>query len=261
MPDRIVDGAVPKHEQLRAILLRHIADLPVGSPVPSERQLVHDHGVSRITVREAIGQLVAEGRLDRVRGKGTFVAHGAVRSTLHLASFTQEMTRLGHVPSTVVLVRDESVPPAETAVALQLPPGETAVHVRRLRLADGAPMSIDDGWYPSRVVPGLLTHDLSASLYRLLDEEYGHPVTSAAQTVSAEGSDDDVATLLGTRTGAPVLFFDRVSRSGEVPVEHARSWYRADRYRVQMNVTSAAPGPAWHPVAVDDADGPGGAAQ
>ena len=236
MPELIVDGAVPKHEQLRAILLRLVEDLPDGAPVPSERQLMGDHGVSRITVREAVGQLVNEGRLDRVRGKGTFVAHRAVRSTLHLASFTQEMTRLGHVPSTVVLVREEAVPPAETTAALHLGDGETAFHVRRLRLADGVPVSIDDGWYPARLVPGLFDHDLSRSLYRLLDEQYGHPVTGASQTVGAEEADADVATLLGTRTGAPVLSFDRVSRSGDVPVERARSWYRSDRYRVQMEV-------------------------
>ncbi|NIJ05182.1 GntR family transcriptional regulator [Frigoribacterium faeni] len=237
----ITDGAVPKHEQLRSILQRLAADdLPAGAAIPSERQLMVEHGVSRITVRQAVGQLVSEGWLTRVRGKGTFVAHRAVQSTLHLASFTSEMTALGHRPSTVVLVRDECVPEPETAAALRLSPGETALHVKRLRLADGEPVSIDDAWYPSARLPGLLERDLSLSLYRLLADEYDAPVTRATQTVAAREAQADIATLLGTRDGSPVLYFDRVSFSGDEPIERSESWYRSDRYRVTMQVSSAA---------------------
>ncbi|MBD8704790.1 GntR family transcriptional regulator [Frigoribacterium sp. CFBP9039] len=242
MPQHIVDGSVPKHEQLRGILQEMAAtELPAGAAVPSERQLMADYGVSRITVREAVGQLVNEGWLTRVRGKGTFVAHRVVQSTLHLASFTSEMTSLGHVPSTVVLVRDEAVPPADTAAALEIAPGETAFRVKRLRLADGEPVSIDDAWFPAARFAGLFDHDLTLSLYRLFGDEYDLPVTRARQTVSAEGASAETATLLGTRDGAPVLFFDRVSYSGDVPVEHSATWYRSDRYRVSMQVSSTEP--------------------
>ena len=242
MPQHIVDGAVPKHEQLRVILQELASgELPAGAAVPSERQLMADYGVSRITVREAVGQLVNEGWLTRVRGKGTFVAHRAVQSTLHLASFTDEMASLGHVPSTVVLVREEAVPPPETASALEMAARETAFHVKRLRLADGEPVSIDDAWFPAARLPGLLDRDLSLSLYRTLDEVYGLPVTSATQTVAAEEASAEMAPLLGTRDGAPVLFFDRVSRSGDLAIEHAASWYRSDRYRLSMRVSSTEP--------------------
>lgn len=239
MTDRIVDGAVPKHEQLRAIVQRLAAEAQPGTAIASERQLMHEHGVSRITVREAVGQLVNEGWLTRVRGKGTFVARRVVQSTLHLASFTDEMTKLGHVPSTVVLVKAEAVPPDETSTALGLETGDTAFHVKRLRLADGSPVSIDDAWFPTAPLTGLLDRDLSHSLYRTFATEYGAPVTRATQTVSAEEADHETATLLGTRDGAPVLYFDRVSYSGDLPIEHAKSWYRSDRYRVQMQVSSS----------------------
>ena len=200
MTTRITEGAEPKHQQLRRILLDLATTrLAPGAAIPSERQLIAEYGVSRITVREALGQLVNEGYLERVRGKGTFVAHRPVQSTLHLASFTEEMRAMGHVPTTVVLVREERVPPSDTAAALRLGEHDTAYHLKRLRMADGAPVSIDDAWLAA----------------------------------------DDVATLLGTRTGAPVLEFDRVSYSGDRPVEHARSWYRSDRYRVQMEVTAS----------------------
>ncbi|WP_423920448.1 GntR family transcriptional regulator [Frigoribacterium sp. 2-23] len=239
MTTPLVDGAVPKHEQLRRILQQRASDeLPAGAMIPSERQLMVEFGVSRITVREAIGQLVNEGWLTRSRGKGTFVAHRAVQSTLHLASFTDEMTSLGHVPSTVVLAKQQAVPPDDTATALGLDDGELALHVRRLRLADGEPVSIDDGWYPAALLPGLLDRDLSRSLYGTFERDYALSITHATQTVSAEEARVDLSTLLGTRSGAPVLFFDRVSFSDATPVEHAKSWYRADRYRVTMQVSA-----------------------
>jgi GntR family transcriptional regulator len=239
MTTQIIEGVVPKHEQLRRILLSLVTErLQPGAAIPSERALIAEYGVSRITVREALGQLVNEGYLTRVRGKGTFVAHRPVHSTLHLASFTEEMRALGHVPTTVVLVRESKRPPAESLAALQLHDGETAFHLKRLRLADGAPVSIDDAWLSGRAFPGLLDHDLSGSVYSLAAERYAMPITRAQQTVAAVAAPDDVATMLGVRTGSPLLVFDRVSFSGEIPVEHTTSWYRSDRYRVQMEVAA-----------------------
>ena len=239
MPSRITEGAEPKHQQLRRILLDQITTrLAPGAAIPSERQLIAEYGVSRITVREALGQLVNEGHLERVRGKGTFVANRPMQSTLHLASFTEEMRAMGHVPTTVVLVREQKVPPKDTAAALRLGEDDTAFHVKRLRMADGAPVSIDDAWLVADAFPGLLDHDLSGSVYSIIATEYGTPIDRAQQTVAANPAADDVATLLGTRTGAPLLEFDRVSYTGDRPVEHTRSWYRSDRYRVQMEVTA-----------------------
>lgn len=73
--DRVVNGPTPKHAQLREILRRTVErELPPGSPIPSERDLAETYQVSRLTVRSAIGKLVEEGLLSRVRGKGTFTA-------------------------------------------------------------------------------------------------------------------------------------------------------------------------------------------
>jgi GntR family transcriptional regulator len=232
----IVDGVVPKHEQLRGRLTELAARLPPGSPLPGERQLCVEHGVSRITVREAIGQLVSEGVLVRVRGKGTFVAERAARSRLHLASFTKDMRRLGLHPSTVVLAVARLVPPPGTRRALELPAGAPAWHVRRLRLADGQPMSMDDGWYTAELLPGLDQKDLTGSLYTLLAEEYGCTIDRAEQTVRAAESDRETCALLGVPAGRPLLVFDRVSYSAGRPVEHAQSTYRGDRYELQMTV-------------------------
>ena len=119
-----MNSQVPKHEQLRSIILKVAKEeLEPGARLPSERELMDAYGVSRITVRAAIGRLVTEGHLVRVPAKGTFVADSAVQSTLHLASFTQEMEAQGHTPSTVVLLAELAAAPKDTADALGLSQG------------------------------------------------------------------------------------------------------------------------------------------
>jgi GntR family transcriptional regulator len=232
------NGGVTKHEQLRGRLERMCAeDLRPGDLLPSERQLCLDYGVSRTTVRDAIGQLVTEGLLVRVHGKGTFVSERQVRSQLHLASFHEDMRRLGLTPSTVVLSVGTEVPPPRIAVALGLRARVRAFHLRRLRLANGSPISVDDGWYSRSAAPDLDTVDLSQSLYDTLRKRYGKPIDRAEQTVGATEATETIGTLLGVRTGAPVLVFNRVSFSSDEPIEFATSWYRADRYEVQMALT------------------------
>jgi GntR family transcriptional regulator len=236
-PLPISNTRVPKHEQLRTIILKLAKDeLEPGARLPSERTLMDAYGVSRITVRAAIGRLVTEGHLVRVPAKGTFVADAAVQSTLHLASFTQEMEAQGHTPSTVVLTAELAEAPENTAAALGLPRGTEAIHLRRLRLADGRPVSVDDAWYHPEHAKGLLDIDLTGSVYKALAGQLGHQIDRARQSVRAEGAPADVGALLGNGTGAPVLFFDRTSYSGDLMIEHARSWYRSDRYSLNMEV-------------------------
>lgn len=233
----ISNSQVPKHEQLRVIILKLVKEeLEPGARLPSERTLMDSYGVSRITVRAAIGRLVNDGHLVRVPAKGTFVADFPVQSTLHLASFTQEMEAMGHVPSTVVLVAETADAPDATAEALGLGQGAEAIHLRRLRLADGRPMSVDDAWYNPVYAGGLLEIDLTGSIYKALAAQFGHQIDRARQSVRSEGAPADVGALLGTGTGAAVLAFDRVSYSGNVAIEHSRSWYRSDRYSLTMEV-------------------------
>jgi GntR family transcriptional regulator len=233
----VVDGPVPKHRQLRDILLAMIdSELMPDAPIPSERDLVTRYGVSRATVREAVGRLVSEGRLYRVRGKGTFVAAPRVESQLHLASFTEDMRRRGHKPSTIVLGADESIPPPPARAALGLTTTDRAYRIERLRSADGVPMAHEVSWLPAGPLPGLLEHDLAGSVYSILARDYGRLLDSAAQTVWAEGADPLRARLLRVPPAAPLLVFRRTSYASGRPMEHVTSWYRADRYQVHMKL-------------------------
>ncbi|MDO9379717.1 MAG: GntR family transcriptional regulator [Nocardioidaceae bacterium] len=242
----LTDPGVPKHAQLRAILLEQIdAGLAPGDLIASERDLMGTHGVSRATVREAIGSLVTAGRLQRVHGRGTVVTRPRVESRLHLASFTQDMHRRGHRPTTRVLSVDWPVPPADVAAALLVGPGDIAWRVERLRLADDEPMAHEVSWYPVDRFPDLDDHDLTGSVYALLEEHYAVRVDSAVQTAWSDLCDRDVAALLEVRRPASVMVFERVGSAGDDPVEHTTSRYRGDRYQLQMTL-GPGPGPDQH---------------
>jgi GntR family transcriptional regulator len=232
------DGPISKRAQLRAILVELVdRELSPDASIPSERDLMARFSVSRATVRDAIGELVSEGRLYRVHGRGTFVRRERVESRLHLASFTADMRRRGLHPTTLLRSVVEALPPPSAQAALALPTGISAWRVERLRLAGGEPMALEVGWYPVQLLPDLDRQDLAGSLYALLGSRYGLVLDHGEQTVWADAADEATAPPLGIAVGAPVLMFRRTSSAGARPVEHVTSWYRADRYQVHMSLT------------------------
>jgi GntR family transcriptional regulator len=229
-----------KHVWVRRQLQDLVATtLRPGDALLGERQLEEQFGVSRITVRRAISDLVQDGALVRIKGKGTFVSHGLVRSTLHLASFNEDMRAAGFEPSTRVIDASTAEPPAAAAEHLGLAAGAAAYQVRRLRLANGAPVSVDESWLPPPLLPGLLSEDLTGSLYRVLAAS-GHPVQHVEQTVEAAAAPEETAALLDIQPGAPVLLFRRRSFTGQedpgTPIEYSISTYRSDRYQLSMRL-------------------------
>lgn len=238
---QISDGPVPKHAQLRLILEQMCDDeLSPGDPIPGERALEDTYGVSRITVRRAIGDLVAVGKLRRVRGKGTFVAPSPLVSHLHLASFSDEMKAQQVEASSKILLSGRATPPADVAAFFGTEPHVAHIHLRRLRLGDGEPYAIDDAWYNGVLVPDLLENDVYNSVYTLLEKDYRLGITEADQTVTAVEASDSNATLLDVPSGAALLHILRYAKSGEHNVELCSSVYRTDRYRLTTRVGRAA---------------------
>lgn len=230
-------GPVPKHAQLRAILLERIENtLAPHAAIPAERKLMTQYGVSRSTVREAIRQLVEEGRLYGVQGKGTFVAGDRVQTDLHLASFTEDMRRRGLIPATIVSSFTLVDAPLEVRAALGLGANAQVYEVDRLRLAGGIPMAFERGYYKAALLPDLESKDLTRSLYATFATEYGLRIDNAEQTVWAETADAGAAEVLGVTEGAPLMVFRRTSSAGSASVEYVTSWYRGDRYQVHMTL-------------------------
>jgi GntR family transcriptional regulator len=232
-------GPVPKHRQLRAILEQLAGDeLRPGDAIPSERELQTRYGVSRATVREAVGALVSDGVLERAHGKGTYVARSRrVEAQLHLASFTRDMQARGLTPTTTVLAAGEVAADPELAARLGVDAGATLVRLERARAADGVPMAIEVGHYVAALLPGFLEHDLSGSVYALLGERYGLAPDEGQQTMGAEAADERLAAQLGIEVGAPLLTYHRTTSASGTRIEDITSWYRADRYQLTVRLT------------------------
>lgn len=237
MARRIDDGPRPKHVQLSDVLAELAThELGPDTAIPSERELMATYDVSRATVRKAIDSLVAGGLLHRIQGKGTFVAQPRVESSLHLASFSEDMRSRGLAPSTRLMRVDEERPPAEVAQALRLGPNGTAWRIDRVRLADGRPMAIEQGWYPRSLFPDLDTEDLAGSLYTLFASRYGVVIDTAEQTLWGEAAAGTTARRLEAAVHTPLLVFRRVSSAAGRRVEYVVSRYRGDRYQLHMTL-------------------------
>ncbi|WP_297188474.1 GntR family transcriptional regulator [uncultured Corynebacterium sp.] len=228
-------AAKPKHQQLREQLEELCTTkLQPGDMLPGERQLEQTYGVSRITVRRAIGDLVASGHLVRARGKGTFVAPTPLVTRLNLASFSSEMRAQQLAATSRVL--HSGIEDAPSVVGSFFGSDVPHIHLTRLRLGDGRPYCIDDAWYNASLVPDLLADDVENSVYRILDAR-GFPITDAEQAVNAVCADEDVSENLDVEIGDPLLRTIRCSRSGTRPIEWCCSLYRGDRYTLRSHVS------------------------
>ncbi|HSV39077.1 MAG TPA: GntR family transcriptional regulator [Nocardioidaceae bacterium] len=228
--------AVHKHVQVREYVRGLIDGAEPGAPAPSERELVQLFGVARMTVRQALDALVSEGLLERIPGRGTFVARALAETQIRLASFTEEMTRRGLKPDArTLLARHEQAGPG-VARALEIEVGDRVVHWQRLRYADGQPMCIEDAYLAENTVPGFLDQPLPVSLYAELQRRDLLP-TWGEDSVDASVAKADEAEALGITEGDSVLRIARRAFSGSLAVEVSRSTFRADRFTLWVPLT------------------------
>ena len=223
----------PKYYGLKRHLTGLTRTLPPGSPLPTERTLAVEFETSRTTVRQALQELVVEGRLQRMQGKGTFVAKPKVAQTLQLTSYTQDMRAQGLEPTSRVISLDLVRADDLLALRLGVRPGDRVVRLERLRLADGEPMAIERSFLSAARFPRLRQHLLRlGSLYAALDSAYGVRPVEAEETIETALATPEEAMLLGVDTGLPLLLLSRHSldEAGD-PVEWVRSVYRGDRYK------------------------------
>ena len=226
-------GRGPRYEQL----YRHIAAainsgiLEPQTQIPPERDLAALAEVSRVTVRQAVAQLVSDGVLEQRRGAGTFVRPQPQRleqSLSRLISFTEHMQQRGKTSTSVVLQRGLFPPHPEEQMALGLPSGARVARIERLRSADGLAMAVEWSSLPEDILPD---PDLvQTSLYAVLRAN-GNAPARAVQRVTAVNLTSDQARLLNLADGAAVLRIDRTAylASGR-PMEFTKGLYLSDLY-------------------------------
>ena len=227
-----------------AIEGRYIAGSEPATVLPSERRLAAEFGVARATVRSALAMLREQQQIRSSSGGPPVVVDPRLTKAPQLSSFTQDALARGWHPTSRVLEAVEEAADVSVARDLGLAPGSPVAHLRRLRLADGAPMALEEVWLPQELVPGLVGQDLGGSLYELLEERYDLVIFRHDRRISAITVDEAHAELLQLPLGAAALFATQIgiARHGR-RLELGRSLYRGDRFDF-TTVTFAARRPA-----------------
>jgi GntR family transcriptional regulator len=224
------------YSRVETVLASEIADgaLKVGDQLPTEDSLIARFEFSRITVRRAIQNLVSRGLVEIRRGKGTFVAAPKITQELtELSGFVEDMHAVGRKPTARVLSRE--IVTADTTVAshLALTKGERVVRIRRVRLADGVPISFDETYLPLEIGKKIITNDLKVEpIFSLLERKYDVPLIEAEYKLEAVAAEAEVAAALRVKQGTPIFRIERTSYSkGNRPVDYEKLYYRGDLVR------------------------------
>lgn len=225
----------PHYHRIEQALRALVARSAPHDPLPSEPELAREHGVSRMTARAAVTNLVTAGLVYRSPGRGTFVAvPAAPRRADHLVRFSEEMRRQGRAPSSRILravVR--AATDAETA-RLRLRAGADVVAVGRVRLADGTPVAVERAVFPGALA-ALLDADLATGSLHAAVIALGHVPTRGTATLTAAAATRADARLLATPAGAPLLVERRlILDDRDVPLELTESRYVGARYHLDV---------------------------
>ncbi len=232
------DGPAPLHRQIESAVreLVEAGEVKPGDVVPGELELARHLGVSRHTMRHALGALVADGLLRRQRGIGTTVAEPRdrvliERSLEHFYAFAWEVRARGGEHHSYVLARDTVSADAALALHLGLAENAPVERIERLRTADGEPLILERLFLPASLAVGLTRETLErAGIYDAIERLHGLPVTHAHETIRPIVLERRVARLLEVSEGSPAFRVERQTWSGERPIEWHQSLVRGDRF-------------------------------
>jgi GntR family transcriptional regulator len=236
------DSPLPLYYQLEQALKAAISDgrWQPGEMIASERELMRLANVSRATVRQAIGSLIQQGVLERVHGRGTFVARPRFEQKIHTVySFSEYLRALGLSLKDRILQRKSMPAPPDVAALLGVPIGEKLIHLQRLRLLEGKPLLVESSYIPYELCPDLLTDDLWDSLYRMLTEKYDLPLLRSSDVLECTAADSALAYHLQVPKGTPLMYVERVAYTrSDLPVQVGRNHIRGDMCRFRIDLAS-----------------------
>ncbi|UOQ84867.1 GntR family transcriptional regulator [Gracilibacillus salinarum] len=234
-----MNSKVPYYLQLKDWLYEQIeAEIyKKGQKLPSESELANEHGISRPTVRQALGELVQEGHLVKKRGLGTFVSSPIVKNDAQIfTTFAEEMNQTGHTHSAQLIEKRVVTATKKMASDLQIPEESDVYKFVRLRLADGEPVVVRTSYIPCQLYPDLLEEDLEKDLlYDILAKRNIHPIKSS-QRFQAVGALPEEAKLLNLKEGDPLLLWNGiVFGEGGQPIEQMRAVYLGYQFSIEQS--------------------------
>jgi len=224
-------GRVPKYYTVKTALAAVLDDLGEGGLLPTERDLAAQFGVARETVRQAIRELLIEGRVRR-QGRGTVVAGPKLVQPLSLVSYTEGVRRQGRTPGREVIGTELLPADASLAEALDISPGDQVLHLERVLLADSERVGLESTYLAKARFPRLMDEfDPGTSLYAFLREKLGVRFREAEEQIETVLASPREALLIGTSPALPMLLLNRISRDHDGrPIERVRGLYRGDRF-------------------------------
>lgn len=232
---------LPLYYQLEEYLKQQIesGEWKPGDIMPSERELSEEFRISRMTVRQALTNLVNKNILFREKGRGTFVSHRKFEQNLQgLTSFSEDMERRGLASGSKLLYFEQVKAGDQVAEALAISPGDPVYKLKRIRLADQEPLAVETSYNPVSLFPELDQKIFEKSLYHYIEENRQMRISHGTQTVEAALVTDEDAQHLMMEEGQPVLLIQRVTHLEDGrPFELVWSIYRGDsyKYRIEMN--------------------------
>ena len=227
-------SVLPLYYQLKEILKEEIdvGKFKPGERIPSENELSTMLGISRNTSQQAIADLVSEGILYRVQGKGTFVAEKKkFPGVMEAFSFSEELKESNSILSTRVIFAEEILESKETLEYLKLKESTKLFRIQRLRLLNSIPIALQTSYIPQFFCPDLLSFDLSTnSLFDILKEKYDINFSYFTESLACIKADKYESDLLKVKKGSPLFFLTRktFTKSDEI-IEVARSFMPGDR--------------------------------
>ncbi len=233
------DGNIPLYSQLINVIKRSISSglLAAGDLLPSEAEMIEFFGISRSTVRRAMGALEEEGLIVRKRGRGTFVAEPALtRRVENIWSFTSEVTAMGKTPSSTLISFELITPALDIAGKLELARADIKVYkFTRIRRVNGEPLMLETSYYPEYIYPGLTREQVEEnSMYSLLFDAGIVPGTAEDTYEVIRLSREDVELLQCRRCNFGFYHQRRCATEGGEVFEFTRSVIRGDRVRLDV---------------------------
>lgn len=212
--------------------------MQAGEAIPGELELAGEFNVSRGTVKQAILELVNEGVLYRIQGKGTFVAPPKIkRSFSQLPTFTDDIRRLGYVPKSQKISLKIIEAPEPVRTYLMLPPASNAIRFERLVLANEKPVALVTSFLRIDIYPDLTMADIDDSLYETLHKKYQKVPIKADDMYSPINANHDLAKILHIAEGKAILYSERISYlENNLPVEFVESYISGNIFSLYIKI-------------------------